>query len=77
MEVAESNKEYNKVLDKNLKYSQDKIGEVENVLTTSTQIKRSLMGISVETMEALHLWVLLPFELRWSNRFLGMDIMTQ
>ena len=141
--TGENEEEYKGVLEKNLKYFQDKIWEIENVLTASKQIKLSRMGISTETLDdeniiysdllkalnyvinghwqsvrlplpaptyldtmlardmlvghplvhdnkyltaisimgypqgsypgILHQLALLPFELRWSNRFICMD----
>ena len=141
--TGESEEEYKGILEKNLKYFQDKIWEIENVLTASKQIKLSRMGISTEMLDdenivysdllkalnyvinghwqpvrlplpaptyldtmlardllvgyplvhdnkyltaisimgypqgsypgILHQLALLPFELRWSNRFICMD----
>jgi type IV secretion system protein VirB4 len=47
--TGESEDKYKEVLEKNLKYFQDKIWEIENVLTASKQIRLSRMGISSET----------------------------
>jgi len=49
--TGESEEEYKGVLEKNLKYFQDKIWEIENVMTASQQIKLSRMGISNETLD--------------------------
>ena len=49
--TGEGEEEHKEILEKNLKYFQDKIWEIENVLTASGQIKLTRMGVSTETLD--------------------------
>ena len=49
--LGEGQEKYTETLQTNLKYFQDRIWEIENVLTASRQIKLSRMGLSTETLD--------------------------